>query len=152
MDVISSFDKLKKFEYEDAGTAFNRYSSIRCEIIPGDTTLTINSETGGNFLTGFNIQLTGFPEVRDDGRLINCDVYDFAGRLLARNIRMAFIKNTEPELAVKQLKAGDRLMVLGSPRVNLTEIESRVKKSDTDKNILRENLPYEMIVLALLDD
>ena len=68
------------------------------------------------------------------------------------SMEMVFIKNSEPEKTVRKLSKGDRLRVLGIPRIDLNEIDSRIKISETDKQVLDGNLPFEMIILSVLDN
>ena len=70
---------------------------------------------------------------------------------------MVFIKGTEADDKVQNLKAGKRLRVTGIPRISLKLIQWRLKhKDDKDENgapkfdvsPLEWHLPYEMIIVA----
>ena len=47
---------------------------------------------------------------------------DLHGKLLVERLRMAFVKGTPPELAVRHLKSGEQLQVYGVPRFDFAEI------------------------------
>jgi hypothetical protein len=84
----------------------------------------------------------------EDGRMVMASVYSLDGDLLVSNRRMVFAKDTGPEQKVKGLKKGDRLHVLGIPRVDLSLVSWRTSHTADRPDVLRWNLPYEMIVVA----
>ena len=70
---------------------------------------------------------------------------------------MVFAKGTPPELIARNLEVGDRLHVLGIPRISLKLVDWRVdnaarEMSENNRDVLRWNLPYEIIVVAVYFD
>ena len=113
--------------------------------------ITLVTQGLGYDFVDFVLQLNDLPEIKNDGRIVLCNVYSKDGDLLYANLRMIFIKDSEPEKTVSELAKGDKLRVLGIPRINLNEIDSRINNSDTNKDLLNENLPFEMIIISVLN-
>ncbi|HEY3130679.1 MAG TPA: hypothetical protein VGL91_14580 [Acidobacteriota bacterium] len=86
--------------------------------------------------------------ISDDGRILFAKVLDMDEELLMHNRRMAFVKETLPESKARDLKKGDRLHVLGVPRIDLALVSWRVKNAKTKPDVLTWNLPYEIVVVA----
>ncbi len=145
------------FQYKDADTAFTAYERTPCQIVPqGDMITIITSKVGFNY-TEFVMQLTDPARAIADGSVAFADVVDTAGEVLVKHRRMVFIHGTDAEAAVKVLKKGETLHVIGIPRIDLSLVSWRVRAS-TDTalkvkfpNVLTWNLPYEMIIVAVLD-
>jgi hypothetical protein len=64
---------------------------------------------------------------------------------------MIFVKGSAPADAVKDLKKGNKLHVLGIPRVNLNLVYAIASGLQGDEEY-SESLPYEMIIVAILKD
>jgi len=115
----------------------------------GDKTTTIRTFSAGYNIVKFKLEPLEEPEkqkVVDDGRFVMCAVRDLDNELVVRKVRMAFVKGTAPEDAVKKLAVGKRLTVLGIPRIDLALVSWRVANKDVEGEPLTWNLPYEMIV------
>jgi hypothetical protein len=84
-----------------------------------------------------------------DGSFVYAKVRDWDGELVARKKRMVFVKDTPPELAVRDLKRGDCIRALGIPRLNLALVSWRVRNSEAKPDVLGWNLPYEIIVVGV---
>ena len=113
--------------------------------------ITLVTQGLGYDFIDFVLQLNDLPKIKKDGRIVFGNVYSKEGDLLYSNLRMIFIKDSEPEKTVSGLKKGEKLRVLGIPRINLNEIDSRINNSDTNKDLLNENLPFEMIIISVLN-
>lgn len=61
--------------------------------------------------------------------------------------RMVFVSGTDPADQVAKLSKGDRLHVLGIPRVNLAEVDAMA-----GNEAVTAMLPYEMIIVAVLPE
>jgi len=150
---LNGFDeKINAHRLVDAETAIGKYSSAKCRIVINDSIVTLITQGLVYDYADFTMQLNSSPEIKDDGMIIFCDVFGDNDNLLFKNLKMVFIKNSEPEKTVRKLSKGDRLKVLGIPRIDLNEIDSRIKISETDKQVLDGNLPFEMIILSVLDN
>jgi hypothetical protein len=83
-----------------------------------------------------------------DGTAAMCQVLDLEGELLVHNRRMVCVAGTAPEATVKKLQVGERLHVLGLPRIDLALVQWRVDNARDPREPLTWNLPYEIIVVA----
>lgn len=144
---------IKGFHTKDAHEAFVTYEGLQSRIMPGKDTTTIVTHMAGYNYVEFVIELSEDPVELSDGRAVICQVRDKEGELLVRNRRMVFIADTEPEKALKEAKKGTRLHVLGIPRIDLALVAWRVAHAKDekwkDREPLRWNLPYEMIIAAV---
>ena len=87
-----------------------------------------------------------------DGRFVDAAVLDLKGDLQVPKLRMVFVKDSPPEKIVRSLTPGARLHVFGLPRINLSEVASRVARSDRHPELLAGNLPYEIVVVGVYED
>jgi hypothetical protein len=152
IDTRKSFQPIQGYRPKEAHTAFLHYENVKCRIIPGDNTTTIRTSTAGYNIVQFKLQSLEEPNeqrVTDDGRFVMCQVHDLEGELVVRKVRMAFVKGTPPEEAVKNLANGKRLTVLGIPRIDLALVSYRVQHQGDESKPLEWNLPYEIIVVAV---
>jgi len=135
----------------EAETAFEKYSNMKTQINIADSIVTLSLHgLDGNFVDFF-ITITGTQEVKNDGRVLLCNVYDKVDKLLYKNLRTIFMKDTEAEKTVRNLRKGEKLRVLGIPRIGLNEIYDRIKISEIDTNVLSGSLPIEMVIISLLN-
>ena len=149
---LKGYNKLTKTnKIQNAENAFPKYSLLKCNISCDDSLITITTNGIGYDFVDFVLQLNDTSDIRDDGRFIDCNVFDNNNNLLVKNLRMVFIKNSGPEKAVRKLSIGDKLRVLGMPRFNLNEIYSRIKSSESNKEMLNYNLPYEMVIISVIN-
>ena len=155
-NVAGSFRPIRGFKPKDAENAFTKYESKRCKIVPGanGTTTIVTSMVGFNYVEFIMEVLDEQPHVQPpDGRFVFASVHALNGELLVHKRRMVFVEGTPPARAVAGLKAGDRLHVLGIPRISLKLISWRIEhfKDDEfkDLDMLNWDLPYEMIIVAV---
>jgi hypothetical protein len=142
----------KKFNGNDADAAFkDEYDTLKAEItIEGDM-VKIKSGRGTLNYANFVMQLAAMPNSVGDGAIVSAQVFKVGeddAPVVPRKIRMVFAKDTEPAKKLKGLVKGDRLHVLGVPRVNLHAvlgIVNKLKPNETWKG----PLPYEMIIVAV---
>ncbi|MBI1822488.1 MAG: hypothetical protein HYR79_12340 [Nitrospirae bacterium] len=154
VDNISTLDSLipiDGYDPKDAHDAFTSYENLKSQIKPGRKTTTIVTSMGGYNYVEFIMEINGDQRVIDDGRMVMASVHDTEGELLVRNKRMVFLKDTPPEKMVKALKKGDRLHVLGIPRIDLALVSWRSSHSQSKPETLKWNLPYEIIVVGVYD-
>jgi len=152
--VLDSLHPIEGFRTKEAHDAFSRYENLKARIIPEakkKATTIVTSMAGYNYVE-FVLELSEEPHEVEDGRMVFASVHDLEGELLVRKRRMVFVKDTPPELAVKSLKKGDRLHVLGLPRIDLALVSWRAKNAKKDPSVLNWNLPYEIIVVGVYKD
>ncbi|MBI5021164.1 MAG: hypothetical protein HZB59_06995 [Ignavibacteriales bacterium] len=151
ISLLRSLKTIDGFEPKDAERAFTSYEGKQCQIkvdAEKKTTTIITPMAGYNYVE-FIMEPNATPFEVEDGTLLMAAVYDTNEDLLVRNRRMIFIKDSEPEKKLKDLKSGDRLHVLGIPRLNLAIVSWRVRNAVERPEVLTWNLPYEIIIVAV---
>lgn len=148
-DLRASFKPIEGYTAKKAEDAFNRYENTRAKIAKGKTTTKITSPGLGYNYVEFQMELMEKPFPVSDGSFAYAKVRDWEGELVARKKRMVFVKDTPPELAVRNLKGGDCLRVLGIPRLDLALVSWRTRNSAKRPDVLGWNLPYEIIVVGV---
>jgi hypothetical protein len=159
VDVLNSFVEIKDakasppkvYEAYTASKAFPFYDGVDATIQASDTAIMITSVKSKFNYTEFVIELAGKPKDVGDGFLVLAHVFDkdnLDEPVAADVRRMVFVKGTPPADKLLALAKGERLHVLGIPRVNLAEVFAIASKND--KNEVDVKLPYEMIIAAVL--
>jgi len=147
-NVRGTFQAIENFKNKDAETAFDRYENIRTSmrVANGKTTIFTNA-VGFNYVE-FVMELQENPTFEsEDALFVRSNVQDLNDELLVRNRRMVFVKGTAAEQMVRPMKKGDRLRVLGIPRVNLAILSWRIRNAASRPEVLRWNLPVEIVIL-----
>lgn len=148
-DLRASFKPIKDYTPKKAEDAFNRYENTRAKITKNKVTTKITSPGLGYNYVGFQMELMEKPFPVSDGSFAYAKVRDWDGELVARKKRMVFVKDTPPELAVRDLKGGDCLRVLGIPRLDMALVSWRTRNATKRPDVLGWNLPYEIIVVGV---
>ncbi len=169
-DCRDSFDRIKdgakEFIGYPADVAFPSYEKKAVIIAKSSTGITITSKKADYNYVNFEMRLTGKPKDVGDGYIVLAKVYmagadDEAEPVVETSRRMIFVKGTAPGDAVKDLKKGAKLHVLGIPRVNLNQVLAIANGLDDEPYSAGwsqadacspENpcLPWEMIIVAIL--
>jgi hypothetical protein len=152
IDLRNSLHPIEGFRYKDAEDAFTRYENVRCKITPGATTTKLTTSMAGFNYVEFIMEVLQDPVELQDGKKVYASVLDLDGNMLIRRRRMIFINDTPPELAVRNLHAGDQLHVVGIPRIDLALVSWRVEHAVERPEVLTWNLPYEIIVVAAFSE
>lgn len=153
MGILDSFRPVEGYSPARPNDVIGKLRETRCRIVPKEDTTTIITRQGAPNSTEFIMEINaGRQDVTRDGRFVNAAVLDLKGGLLAQNVRMVFVKDTPPEKAVRGLVRGDRLHVFGLPRINLSDVARRVKRSRYNPEILDSSLPYEMVIIGVYKD
>jgi hypothetical protein len=146
--VLQSFIPVPKYQAYDPATAFGAYESLTATVQANSTATQIQSKKAGYNYVEFFIELQGAPLKVDDGYLVLATVEDKEGNpAVNESHRMVFTDGTAPAGAVKDLKKGDKLHVLGIPRVNLERISFAMQSSGGASVTIP--LPYEMIIVGV---
>jgi hypothetical protein len=156
LSVLGALKPIKGYTPKDAHRAFLHYENVKCKITPKGGTIAIRTGMAGYNHVKFMLETLQGPEkhrvIKGDGRFVMCAVRDTDGDLVARRVRLAFVEGSAPELAVRELAKGERLMVLGLPRIDLALVSWRVEHQDDPREPLTWNLPYEMTVIGVYDE
>lgn len=152
INLLSSLIPIKDYEPYDADKAFEHYENRDCEIISNSSrkTTTIKTKRSYYNYAEFRFELREDKQENVvDGRFVYGSVLNKKGDVVAKDIRLAFVKDSEPEKIVKSKGEGDIIRLLGIPRINLEEIWQRVKNSKKNPSLLKQNLPFEMIIVGV---
>jgi hypothetical protein len=118
--LLHTFRPIPEFPPNDANVAFLAYENTKCRIRKNASNVEITANGVGFNFVEFILEIGDLSQHEvDDGRMVLCQVRDTEGELLIRRRRMVFVKGTQPELRVRQMQEGDRIRVIGIPRINL---------------------------------
>jgi len=143
----------KEFKAYGAVRAFiEEYGKLELDIALKGSQVMLTAGLGQINYAEFDIELAAKPKSVGDGFIVSAKVYE-AGEedhpLIQANRRMVFVKDTVPGNTVKNMTKGERLHVLGIPRVNLHAVSLIVSKLGPNET-WHGSLPYEMIIVAIL--
>jgi hypothetical protein len=131
---------------------FRSFQTSRCRIVPEPRTLTIYTRRKQLNDADFVMEIEpGEQKEVSDGRFVRASILDARGRRVVADVRMVFVKDTAPEKAVRDLPPGSRLRVFGIPRIDLSEIASRVEHAKQNSSGLEGTLPYEIVVIGVFE-
>jgi len=151
IDLTASLKKIIGFKYKDVTNAFNAYSNISCKLKDKGDFIVIQTNGIGYNYVDFWIEIIDTSQfVVSDGRFVMCSVLDKNGEVLVSRMRMAFPLNSPAEKKVQTKHQGDKMHVVGIPRINLALVSYRINHADEFENILEWNLPMEMIIVSAL--
>lgn len=151
--VANTLRPIDGYEPKDADRAFHRYETTKSQIIPKKSTTTIVTNMAGYNYVEFLLELDESPRKVADGYLAKASVHEVEdGELMVRNRRMVFVEGTAPAEAVKDMKEGGCLHVLGIPRIDLALVSWRARNAKARPDALRWSLPYEIIVVGVYED
>ncbi|MDQ2938663.1 MAG: hypothetical protein M3R67_14355 [Acidobacteriota bacterium] len=144
----------QEFRGTPATTAFPSYDSHKITISRSNTAIMLDTKKAVYNYTDFFIKLAGKPKDVGDGYMVFANISatkNFSEPLLVEGTRrMIFAKDSAPANAVKNLVKGDKLHVLGVPRVNLNEIFAEASNLAVGEVLPDQKLPYEMIIVAVI--
>jgi hypothetical protein len=150
IETRTSFFPIPEYRPKEATDAFQRYENVRSRISspdPNSTSITMGI-IGFNYVK-FRIRLREDPtHVLEDGITVFADVKEVDGETLVRKRRMVFVAGTRPDEAVRKLKQGQCMLVLGMPRLNLSLVSFRAREGGSNPDVLSWNLPYEMVIVG----
>jgi len=155
IDLLGTFRPINGYDAKDADKAFSIYENLPCHIDydASAQTVSISSKKVGYNYVEFMMEVEDDnPFLTIDGRIIRSSVLSTDGTLIHKDRRMVFVKDTPPDVAARSLKKGDKLHVLGIPRIDLAVISYRVRKSAEKPEILDWGLPYEILVVGVFGD
>jgi len=148
---LKSLVPIPKYTAYPAATAFPKYEALKSTLKNNGTAISITSTKAAYNYTEFIMELAAKPTPVSDGLLVLATVFDSGDAeepVVDGLRRMVFVKGTDPATVAGKLGKGDRLHVLGIPRVNLSEVMVAAKQGTT----VNTRLPYEMIIVAVLPD
>jgi hypothetical protein len=155
-DCTPSFQVIPDYDAYDAQRAFaEEYEKLSCTIRVTGTAIQIESKKAGINYTQFRMQLVGKPKKGTDNALFVLanvfDINDEEEKMNTSPVRMVFVDGTPAAQAVAELHDGDRMNLLGIPRVDLSKV-SVIAKGLAANKTFKGPLPYEIIVMAQLPE
>src|SRR5262249_50444413 len=130
-DVGATFKPIEGYRAKEADDAFPRYEGRRHSIQYNprtDTVKLVSTGIGYNYVR-FQMELNERAFKVDDGYFPFAKVRDWDGPLIRRKRGMVFVEGTPPAEAVKNLREGGCLRVLGIPRLDLALVSYRVRQA-----------------------
>ena len=148
-------DESEEFRGYPAAKAFASYEKRPGTITTSNTAIMITSNKAIYNYAEFEMRLTGKPKDVGDGYIVFANIYVAGAPAGAEHLteqprRMIFVKNSPPGNKIATAKKGDKLHVLGIPRVNLNEVYALATGLQGHEEYSEGGLPYEMIIVALL--
>jgi len=152
-NILGSLHPPKGYRPAKADSAFRSFESIKCRIIPEDGTITVVTPKGQINDVEFLLEVgEDGQHVVEDGRFVNAAVLGLKGKQIVPKVRMVFVKGSPPEEKVRSLKRGQRLHVFGLPRIDLSTVAGRARRSRDNPGLLTLNLPYEIVVVGVYEE
>ena len=152
-NLLPSLKPITGFTYKKAEDALMRYAATRCQIVPNtDNTITIQTNGVGFNYVECSIEILQDAFVSDDGRFVFCKILTTDGDIVAQKVRVAFVKDSKPEIKVKLLGVGDTMHIIAIPRIDLALVSFRASHANDPQfpNILSWNLPFELVTVAVV--
>jgi hypothetical protein len=148
--IIGSLHPIEGYKTKDAETAFLKYESLKSHItLTADTTTIVTTMAGYNYVEFVVVPLQNEHQATfSDGTGVLAAVYNLDGSLLVHKRRMVFVKDSPEETALKSLKPGEGMHVLGVPRISLKLLSYRVAHHAENEQMLDWSLPYELVVVG----
>ena len=148
--IIGTLHPIQGYKPKDAETAFLKYESLKSHIsLTADTTTVLTTMAGYNYVEFVAVPLQNQHQATfTDGTGVLATVYDLNGNLLVHKRRMVFVKDSPEETALKSLKPGEGMHVLGVPRISLKLLSFRVAHHGENEQMLDWGLPYELVIVG----
>jgi hypothetical protein len=148
-DLDADFVPIDGYTAHPAAACFKHYEGLTFTVTRGATFTSIQAKKAGFNYADFVLVAVGPPKQSEDGGwMVLATIQDAHGKELVNTPRrMVAAPNTAPAAAVKALKPGDRLHVVGIPRVNLERLMAEASK--VGGNPVTVKGAYEMIVVGV---
>ncbi len=166
IDLGQTFTRIKdqrtgtEFAYKDAEQAFDAINDHEFSIRSERNTVTVQTKAIGYNYIRFRVRLHEKPSHRlDDGGLSffgsifktgRRSVDDYEVPLVGKT-RFILVPGTEPMRILEAMEAGTVADVIAIPRLNFALLSWRVKHERDDPEVLRRTIPYELVILAVLN-
>lgn len=150
-------DQGKEFRGYPADKAFGDYEKRPGTITKTNNGIMITSNQAKYNYVEFEMRLAGNPKEVSDGYIALANVFNAGASdeddpLTEQPRRMIFVKDSPPGDKIATMSKGDSLHVLGIPRVNLNEVFAIANGMSGHDEYAFGGLPYEIIIVAVLED
>lgn len=148
--IIGSLHPIKGYTPKDAEAAFLKYESLKSHITVGPETSSLTTTMAGfNYVEFMAVPLKDHSQQRlPDGTAVFASARTLDGEVLVNKRRMIFVKDSPEEKALKALKPGEGMHVLGLPRISLRLLSYRVAHHSENEEMLDWGLPYEIVIVG----
>lgn len=148
--IIGALRPIQGYKPKDAETAFLRYEALKSHIVLGSgTTTLVTTMAGFNYVEFVAVPLADeHPDTFSDGTAVLASAHTLEGELLVHKRRMVFVKDSPEEKALKKLKPGNGMHVLGIPRISLKLLSFRTTHHSENEQMLDWGLPYELVIVG----
>ena len=151
IDLTKTLKPIVGYRYKEANDAFSRYANVRCKLKDKGDMVSIQTNGVGYNYVDFWIEIIDAEQKEvEDGRFVFCAVLDKDKEVVCSKMRMVFPKDSPAEKKIKTMGEGERLHVIGVPRMSLALISYRIENASENPEMLEWNLPMEMIIVAKL--
>jgi hypothetical protein len=142
IDMRNTLHPIEGCEAKEAEQAFTVYERTRSRITP---------MAGMNYVK-FQLELRQKPLAVTGGHMAFAKASNGEGHVIVQKRRVVFVAGTAPDDAVKDKGAGDCLVVLGIPRIDLSLVYWRVQNGKQRPEVLTWGLPYEIVVVGVYEE
>lgn len=147
-DLGGSFIPVPGYSAYTADVAFPYFDNSRVTIKASKTGISIRSKKLKYNYVEFRIELASDPIPVTDGFVVSARVLNASGEEVTSALRrMIFVQGTRAANAIQNASAGDRLRVLGIPRISLNKVRTLIQNNGTRQ--FDAELPYEMIIVGV---
>lgn len=148
--IIGSLHPIAGYKPKQAEAAFLKYESLKSHIRVGAGTTSLTTTMAGfNYVEFMLVPLAAENEdAMVDGTAILAEARTLEGEVLVHKRRMVFVKDSPEEKALRKLKAGEGMHVLGVPRISLKLLSYRAAHHTENEQMLDWGLPYEIVVVG----
>lgn len=147
-DVGSSFVPIKNYQAYTADVAFPYFDGCVVTIKASSSAISIRSKKLKYNYVSFDAELTGDPKKVADGYIALGTILESGDQDAANGPRrLIFIDGTSAAAKIATASSGDRLRLLGIPRIDLRAVLTLVAQKGTKQ--FDAPLPYEMIVVGV---
>ena len=148
-DLLKSVIDIKGYDYRSIKNFVDSVRIISLEISSSGKFIILKPSKIENWAANhleFFFKIKNVNRIADGTTLVG-DIYNCVNtrKKLASNIRIHFIKNTDADIKLEKNKVGDMIHVAGISRLDLTKIDTKIKK----KKVIP--LPYEFIIIAYIE-
>jgi hypothetical protein len=163
VSVLPTFTEIndgqKEFKYKDATEAFDAYDTHEFSFRSTSKTVTVRTPAIGYNYVRFRVKLLETPShALDDGGIsfyasvfADDDVNAEAEVPITGKVRFILAPGTEPFNILTQKQPLDVVRLIALPRLNFALLSWRVAHKAQDPAIANWTIPYEMLVLAVVE-
>lgn len=151
-DVVDTLRVTSGYKYKVADVAFQRYESAPFELDCEGSTTTLRMKMVEFSYVDFAIELLEDPtRFTADGLSLFAKIPTPKDEeILVFKRWIWFVKDARPINNVRNLQEGDRLQVIGIPRISLSLIGWRCEHAEEAPEVPGWGLPYEMMAVGVL--